>query len=364
MSRAKDALLISLTVSMGIGVGVVSMELVVRALRGAMFSLPAEPQTTLELHESSYPTSHDPLLGYVPTPRAKRKWHSGAMLTITASGIRSNGRRDPVHGSPILAVGDSFTFGDEVGDRDTWPAHLERILERPVLNGGVFGYGFDQIVLRAERLLERFPARVLIVSLIPDDVIRCEYPYRYAWKPYFEIVRGSLELRNVPVPDPESAPPPRSVLGRLSRFSHLADVLLRNLDPTAWRIGGVRKAHGRGPEVARLLVDRIAKLRTGRDLTILLMLQWQPGLVDRAVRPALSRADQLGIDVLIVEPYLRKAIANDDSALPRLYTAVLGRDEFAANHMNSAGNRLIAEIVAEKLRETGAAKILGRFEAD
>ena len=355
MSRAKDALLISLTISMGIGVGVISMELIVRALRGAVFSRPAESQTRLELHESSYPTSHDPLLGYVPTPGAKRKWPSGEALTITPAGLRSNGQRHPAAGRLVLAVGDSFTFGDEVDDRDTWPAHLERILERPVLNGGVFGYGFDQIVLRAERLLERFPARVLIVSLIPDDVMRCEYPYRYAWKPYFEIIRGSLELRNLPVPDPESAPPPRTALGRLSRFSHLADIALRNLDPTAWRIGGVLRAHRRGPEVARLLVDRMAKLRAGRDLTILLMLQWQPGLQDHAAQPALSRAGQLGIDVLVVEPFVREAIENDDAALPRFYTAVVGRTEFAANHMNGAGNRLIAELVADKLSEMEAA---------
>ena len=356
MSRAKDALLISLTISMGIGVGVISMELIVRALRGEMFSRPAEAQTRLELHESSYPTRHDPLLGYIPTPGEKRKWPSGAALTITPAGLRSNGQRHPATGRLVLAVGDSFTFGDEVDDRDTWPAHLERILERPVLNGGVFGYGFDQIVLRAERLLERFPARVLIVSLIPDDVTRCEYPYRYAWKPYFEIIRGSLELRNLPVPDPESAPPPQTALGRLSRFSHLADVVLRNLDPTAWRIGGVRRAHRRGPEVAGLLVDRMAKLRAGRDLTILLMLQWQPGLPDRVAQPVLSRADQLGIEVLIVEPFVREAIENDDAALPRFYTAVAGRAEFAANHMNGAGNQLIAELVADKLSEMGAAR--------
>ena len=39
-----------------------------------------------------------------------------------------------------------------------WPARLKRLLERPVLNGGVFGYGLDQIVLRAEKTGENVPS--------------------------------------------------------------------------------------------------------------------------------------------------------------------------------------------------------------
>ena len=61
-------------------------------------------------------------------------------------------------GAPILAVGDSFTFGDEVNDGQTWPAQLQLLTGRRVLNGGVSGYGFDQIVLRAEQLAAKIQA--------------------------------------------------------------------------------------------------------------------------------------------------------------------------------------------------------------
>ena len=43
-----------------------------------------------------------------------------------------------------MAVGDSFTFGDEVNDGQTWPAQLQQLTGRRVINGGVSGYGFDQ----------------------------------------------------------------------------------------------------------------------------------------------------------------------------------------------------------------------------
>ena len=52
----------------------------------------------------------------------------------------------------LLATGDSFTYGAEAADADTWPARLQGLLHLRVANGGVPGYGLDQIVLRSERL--------------------------------------------------------------------------------------------------------------------------------------------------------------------------------------------------------------------
>jgi hypothetical protein len=89
-----------------------------------------------------------------------------------------------------LAVGDSYTFGDHVSDHETWPAHLERLLQRPVLNGGVFGYGVDQIILRTEELLPRLRPQVVVVSIIPADVTRTEYSKNFSWKPYYDIRDG------------------------------------------------------------------------------------------------------------------------------------------------------------------------------
>ena len=40
-----------------------------------------------------------------------------------------------------------------------------------------------------------------MVSLISDDVKRCEQSKRYSALPWFDVVDGALALRNVPVPD-------------------------------------------------------------------------------------------------------------------------------------------------------------------
>lgn len=83
---------------------------------------------------------HHDLLGYVPCPRN----HSDP--EIDQEGLRTTGDAPGGAGPPILAVGDSFTFGDEVDALEAWPAQLQALLGRRVLNGGVTGYGLDQTV--------------------------------------------------------------------------------------------------------------------------------------------------------------------------------------------------------------------------
>src|SRR4029453_1764627 len=135
-------------------------------------------------------------------------------------------------------------------------AQLEAQLGRPVLNGGVFGYGVDQMVLRGEQLLDGIASAsdVVILSVLPEDVLRCEFSYRYAWKPYFEIEGGRLALRNVPVPQPHEGRPGESLLRRALRRSFVADRAFRLLDPDGWGVPDSVRAHRQSGEVSRMLI--------------------------------------------------------------------------------------------------------------
>ncbi len=97
---------------------------------------------------------HDELLGHVPNPGFQAR-HGKSLQTIDNDGLRWNGEASPLSERTILAVGDSYTYGEEVNDDQTWPAYLQRLTGRRVLNGGVTGYGFDQTVLRAEQLADK-----------------------------------------------------------------------------------------------------------------------------------------------------------------------------------------------------------------
>jgi len=75
---------------------------------------------------------------------------------------------------PILVVGDSYAHGDEVKDDETWPAQLQALVGRRVVNAAVTGYGLDQTVLRAEQAVARVKPAALLLGFIADDVWRSE----------------------------------------------------------------------------------------------------------------------------------------------------------------------------------------------
>jgi lysophospholipase L1-like esterase len=354
---SRPRLLALLAVLLSTAATLLAIEAFLRIRHGALTALPSPAAGTLRMVGARYPGAHDPLLGWVPDPAASGRanpWHT--TVTIEPSGVRSNGAPPPP-GVPILAVGDSFTFGDEVDDAETWPAQLERMLGRPVVNGGVFGYGLDQITLRAEALLDLVPADTLIVSVIANDVLRCEFAYRYAWKPYFDVVDGALALRNVPVPEPHRGAPDEGALVRWLRRSFLADLVMRRLDPLGWPVPDSLRAHERGEAVAPLLLARLADAAAARRVALLLLVQWAPGHGDAPLKGLLAAAAARDVPVLRIEPRLRRLLAAGGVPLHALFTihAQAGRPR-APGHMTAEGNRVVAEAVAAELRrlEDGA----------
>ena len=117
---------------------------------------------------------YDPRLGWTPRPG---RFVRDRTSTVNPLGLRDSGRRLSTKTRPVLAVGDSFTFGDEVEDDETWPAYLEEVLNQRVLNAGVGAYGIDQAVLRAEALLDQHDPDVVILAFISDDINRTEFSF-------------------------------------------------------------------------------------------------------------------------------------------------------------------------------------------
>ena len=354
--RARFIVYASLTILLMIALTSVLVEMGLRFYRGGLFSEPPRRYQglPLEFFKSAYPAAYDPLLGYKPRPGAggsENPW--GRKVTITAEGFRSNGSAESLSGAPVLALGDSFTFGDEVNDDESWPAHLEKILGRPVLNAGVFGYGLDQMVLRAEQLLDSITPALLIVSITPDDIFRCEFSYRYAWKPYFDIVDGELALRNVPVPEPGTLTPEETLLQRALRGSHLVSFLVMRLDPDRWAIPDAIRAHERGMEVAGRLVDRLAGLGGERGIPILFVSQWVPGPDYRPARALVGRARESGLRALDLERPLLRLLPEEHDEMVRwkhLFNIEEEKGEFLmVGHMNPRGNEAVARIIAREI---------------
>ena len=299
----------------------------------------------------------DELLGYVPRPSYSGTDHGGrALLTFDKNGLRVHRRKYPPPSQetpPVLVVGNSYAMGEQVADDETLPAHLQAILDRRVLNGGVLGYGIDQIVLRSEILVPAFRPDLLLVSFIADDVRRAQM--RILWgidKPYFDIIEGALRLRGVPIKPPVASTslpldPVRRVLG----YSFLIDVVMRRLGMSFYWLRGqprhAEAAHDQGARVACLLMDRLRQLGKTHGAGVLVVAQYTPTawLRDSTLRfetqitaQLLACARKSGLDTLDTAAATEATVRTD--GLERYYFD---------RHMNDAGNRLTADLIARRV---------------
>lgn len=147
---------------------------------------------------NSYPyLAYDSELGWTLQP------NRAAHPQTDHLGLRGNGRSADAPASPggILAVGDSVLYGHDIADSETFPAYLEQHLGRRVLNGGIEGYGIDQIYLRAKKLIGELKPDILLFAFVDDDIRRAELSiYGSTPKPFFTMKNDGLALENTPVP--------------------------------------------------------------------------------------------------------------------------------------------------------------------
>ncbi len=251
-------------------------------------------------------------------------------------------------------MGDSFAFGDEVDDRDTLPAHLQELFGRRVINAGVFGYGLDQSVLRAERHLETLRPAVVVLQFVGDDVNRTALSNRTgAEKPWFDLVDGELILCNVPT---SPARPKLSEIGLFRMvfgYSYLVDWTMRLHREERWYLGrwpsvAVHHDTERALAVSCALVGRLQRKVAPASRLVLLSEYLRPAIHygERLPETVVGRrlatcARDQGIEVVDVFDDLRAEMARD----PRGYAGLWIR-----THLSSAGNRHVAERVAAHLK--------------
>jgi lysophospholipase L1-like esterase len=275
----------------------------------------------------------DALVGYVPRP-------DGFRPTSEAPGV------------PILAVGDSYTYGEEVGDGETWPAQLQRLMGRKVLNAGASGYGFDQSVLRAEKIAATRRPSAIVVSFIADDIRRTEMRRQWgAEKPYFDFQGSGLVLRNVPVP---SRPDPRTTLSFWQRtlgHSFLFDLVMRRLDLLYDWFGDHIRVHppGDGERIACLLTERLRELQSSSGARVLVLAEYDPLVWQKPEFAAEQRRIARGLLACAAQ----RGLGTIDSFETMAAVSEAGgpRGLYGQWHLNERGNGLIAKLVADALAQ-------------
>ena len=142
-----------------------------------------------------------PELGWAPK-KSNRLTKKGRKFTTNNLGFRSLREYDRIDHSKyvVMIVGDSFTYGVDADDNETWPAQLQDMDPRlEILNLGVGGYGTDQMLLLIEKYISVFQPDLVIAAICMNDVYRSLLSFRTFQKPKFELRKGELVLTNTPI---------------------------------------------------------------------------------------------------------------------------------------------------------------------
>lgn len=131
----------------------------------------------------------------------------GTLVNSNSRGLRGMQEyadEKPAGVTRIVVLGDSFTFGEEVEDHETFSFHLQQLIPNSeVLNLGIHGYGHDQMLLYLQEEGVRYRPDIVLLGFMPDDMERNVLSFRDYAKPHFGLNGGRLELLTGPIPRPE-----------------------------------------------------------------------------------------------------------------------------------------------------------------
>ena len=260
---------------------------------------------------------YDERLGWQVKPNLR-----GPPNTTYAYGIRlpnSTDRTLPL--GAILASGDSFTFGSDVSDAESWPAYLETITGTPVVNAAVPGWGTDQIVMRAEDMIDIARPQTVIVDFLWYDIGRTEEEINFgAHKPYYTIEDDELVLHNVPVPPFEGRVHELGLVRGVLGYSYTIYWAAGRLGFDRW-LGSVNTQvkratpGGTGQRITCLLLKRLKQRSDQRGIRPIVVMQYGVGDFARPQpKPAMdviSCAGEMGVETVDTWANLAKIYARD-----------------------------------------------------
>ena len=137
----------------------------------------------------------DSELGWIPKPNCRTPVYS-----TNSKGFRGTQEyfleKDKKIKTRIIVLGDSFTWGENNFDNETYPFYLSKLYNEnvDVINMGVHGYGPDQFYLYYIREGVKYKPDIVVFGLFLPDIHRTIFRMRDYFKPRFIIINGDLML--------------------------------------------------------------------------------------------------------------------------------------------------------------------------
>ena len=190
----------------------------------------------------------------------------------------------------MLTVGDSFTFGDQVNNDQTWQSCLNKSqIQIELVNGGVGGYGSLQALKRAGRLLKNNRYDGLILSIVSyDDIIRDRMDYMMGF-PSPSLIRdpkGNLAFAQAPSPNitgskfsPTENLPPNELEKLIFKYSLLANKINPSFHQIqARQLTRYASNNAANHEVIQEIIKEINRLSTKHKIPTIVVIQYGDNL--------------------------------------------------------------------------------------
>ncbi len=294
----------------------------------------------------------------------------------------------------VTTYGDSFTYGTDVADEQTWQTYLADRLHTNVLNYGVAGYGTDQAYLKY-KLGGHMGANIVMLGIWPENINRVLNRYRPflhyderlgLTKPIFVHAGGQFELLPNPLEHVEDIRhlqepsflkelaqvdywfqqdahlPAISFPFVLSLFRWRKTVIkqcqlsMRKLFPSIPAEYPCNQFDEDGPlSVMCYIVDRFVQTARSRGATPIIVIMAHKDQVREVMEFHLSRAQRL-------IAYLAKKEYPYIDVLQEMADMHPGPDQLKdwfIGHTSSEGNKVVADIIGRHL-EKNYAHLIGR----
>lgn len=153
------------------------------------------------------PSLYSKEVGWIPRPDFSWKMHQIGPQGIRGTKVYPETPADPE--KRILCVGDSFTFGYEVEDDQTFPHHAEQLLPGTEwMNFGICGAGLTQALLHYRENAKSFGGKYVVIGFMTNNAkrtVNCFRPFvspddpvTPLTKPFARIQEGELTIEPNP----------------------------------------------------------------------------------------------------------------------------------------------------------------------
>ncbi len=140
--------------------------------------------------------AYNQMLGWDRRSGAARETKNSAGRIVHDSINAEGARTNPFSGqgsdgtATIMVFGDSFTFGAELNDDETWAYQLSTLMQTDVINFGVDAYGPDQALLKIEEKLPHYDPDIIILGIMSENINRLMSMYRPFYQPSTGVFLG------------------------------------------------------------------------------------------------------------------------------------------------------------------------------